>query len=115
MPLPMKTLREAAMELGMPESEIKVMIDLRKIRAVWKKNQLTIAPDEIAKIRRLRKTLPESEQRASASAAPAPTAPSPAAGSKPAPGARPATAAKPAPTPTRVKAAPVKLPPPPPQ
>ncbi len=91
MPLPMKTLREAAAELGMPETEIKVAIDLHKIRAVWKNSKLMIAPDEIAKLRRLRKTLPESEQR---SATPEP---------------------KPAPTRPATKAPPTRLPPPPPK
>ena len=66
MPLPMKTLQEAAVELGMAESEIRTMVDLRKIRAVLKKGKLTFAPDELAKIRRLRKTVPESAQKSSA-------------------------------------------------
>ncbi|MDP1798611.1 MAG: hypothetical protein Q8K78_14050 [Planctomycetaceae bacterium] len=93
MPLPMKTLREVAAELGMPDAEVKAMVDMRKIRAVWKNSKLMIAPDEIAKLRRLRKTLPESEQRA---ATPEP--------------------AKPAPTKKVVPRQPaVKLPPPPPQ
>lgn len=60
MPLPLKTLREVAAELGMPEAEIKAMADLKKIRAVIKKGKLVFAPDEIAKIKRLRKTIPES-------------------------------------------------------
>lgn len=60
MPLPMKTLKEVAIELGMPEREIRMMVDSRKVRAVWKQSQLTMAPDEIAKLRRLRKSLPES-------------------------------------------------------
>lgn len=93
MPLPMKTLREVAAELGMPEAEIKVMVDMRKIRAVWKSSKLMIAPDEIAKLRRLRKTLPESEQRA---ATPEPVKPAPAKKVVPRPPA-------------------VKLPPPPPK
>jgi hypothetical protein len=66
MPLPMKTLQEAAVELGMAESEIRTMVDLRKIRAVLKKGKMTFAPDELAKIRRLRKTVPESAQKSSA-------------------------------------------------
>jgi hypothetical protein len=66
MPLPMKTLQEAAAELGMPESEIRTMVDLRKIRAVLKKGKMTFAPDELAKLRRLRKTVPESAQKSSA-------------------------------------------------
>ena len=60
MPLVMKTLREAAAELGMPEAELKAMVDLKKVRAVLKRGQPLFAPDEIAKLRRLRKTVPES-------------------------------------------------------
>ena len=60
MPLAMKTLREAAAELGIPEAELKTMVDLRKVRAVLKRGQPTFAPDEIAKLKRLRKTVPES-------------------------------------------------------
>lgn len=60
MPLPTKTLREVAAELGMPEAEIRAMIDMGKIRAVFKKGTHVIAPDEIIKIKRQRKTLPES-------------------------------------------------------
>jgi hypothetical protein len=60
MPLVMKTLREAAAELGMPEAELKTMVDLRKVRAVLKRGQPMFAPDEIAKLKRLRKTVPES-------------------------------------------------------
>lgn len=60
MPLPMKTLQEAAIELGMPEQEIKAMVDLRKVRAIMKRGRLYFAPDELAKIKRLRKTMPES-------------------------------------------------------
>ncbi len=75
MPLPMKTLREAAAELGMPDTEVRAMIDMGKIRAVWRKGQLNLAPDEIAKLRRLRKTLPESEQRGATPAKPAPAKP----------------------------------------
>lgn len=104
MPLPMKTLREAAAELGMPEHEVKAMIDMGKIRAVWKNAKLHLAPDEIAKIRRLRKTLPESEQGPKSTPAKPATA-----------AAKPATAAKPAaPRPTVPRQG-VKLPPPPPQ
>ena len=44
MPLLMKTLQEAAIELGMPESEIKTMVDLRKVRAVMKRGRLYFAP-----------------------------------------------------------------------
>jgi hypothetical protein len=78
MPLPMKTLQEAAVELGMPESEIRTMVDLRKIRAVLKKGKMTFAPDELAKIRRLRKTVPESAQKSSAVVATPAKAPTPA-------------------------------------
>ncbi|MSR60100.1 MAG: hypothetical protein EXS05_21080 [Planctomycetaceae bacterium] len=60
MPLLLKTLREASVELGMPESEIKTLVDLKKVRAVMKKGKLNFAPDELAKIKRQRKTLPES-------------------------------------------------------
>ncbi|TXT36478.1 MAG: hypothetical protein FD138_963 [Planctomycetota bacterium] len=63
MPLPMKSLREAAAELGIPEKEIKAMVDLGKVRAVMKKGGLAFAPDEIAKIIRQRKTLPESAKK----------------------------------------------------
>ncbi|MBI3860338.1 MAG: hypothetical protein HY290_00430 [Planctomycetia bacterium] len=64
MPLPMKTLQEAAIELGMPEAEIKTMVDLRKVRAIMKRGRLYFAPDELAKIKRLRKTIPESAKPA---------------------------------------------------
>lgn len=60
MPLAMKTLREAAAEVGIPEAELKVMVDLKKVRAVLKRGQPLFAPDEIAKLKRLRKTVPES-------------------------------------------------------
>ncbi len=63
MPLPMKTLREASVELGIPEKEIKAMVDLKKLRAVMKKGNLTLAPDEIARLIRQRKTLPESAKK----------------------------------------------------
>ena len=63
MPLLMKTLREASAELGIPEIEIRAMVDLGKVRAVMKKGGLALAPDEIAKIIRLRKTLPESAKK----------------------------------------------------
>lgn len=63
MPLPMKSLRQAAAELGIPEAEIKAMVDLKKVRAVMKKGVPTFAPDEIAKIIRQRKTLPESAKK----------------------------------------------------
>ena len=60
MPLPMKTLREASVELGIPEAEIRTMVQLQKVRAVLKRGALMFAPDELAKIKRLRKSLPES-------------------------------------------------------
>lgn len=60
MPLLMKSLQEAAIELGMPEKEIKAMVDLGKVRSVMKRGKLYFAPDELAKIKRLRKTIPES-------------------------------------------------------
>ncbi|MBS0262727.1 MAG: hypothetical protein JSS02_12305 [Planctomycetes bacterium] len=82
MPLPMKTLQEAAAELGMPEREIKAMVDLGKVRAVMKRGKLYFAPDELAKIKRLRKTIPESAKPAEA---PAPPPPKPAAPPRPAP------------------------------
>lgn len=63
MPLPMKTLREASAELGIPEKEIRAMVDLKKLRAVMKKGNLTLAPDEIARLIRQRKTLPESAKK----------------------------------------------------
>lgn len=64
MPLPTKTLREAAVELGIAEAELRAMIDMGKVRAVFKKGTHHIAPDEIAKLRRLRKTIPESSVKA---------------------------------------------------
>jgi hypothetical protein len=60
MPLPMKTLREVSMQLGMSESEIRTLVNLNKVRAIFKKSSLMFAPDEIAKIERQRRTLPES-------------------------------------------------------
>lgn len=63
MPLPMKTLREASAALGIPEAEIRALVDLGKVRAVLKKGVPTFAPDEIAKIARQRKTLPESAKK----------------------------------------------------
>jgi hypothetical protein len=63
MPLPMKTLREASAQLGIPEAEIKAMIDMGKVRAVLKKGVPTLAPDEIAKLVKQRKTLPESGKK----------------------------------------------------
>ena len=80
MALQMKTLSEASAELGMPESEIKTLVDLHKVRAVMKKGKLLFAPDELAKIKRLRKSLPESAIKSSAAemvaqAKPAPVKP----------------------------------------
>jgi hypothetical protein len=66
MPLPVKSLQEASIELGIPESEIRTMIDLKKVRAVMKKGKFFFAPDEIAKIKRQRKSLPESAVKSSA-------------------------------------------------
>ncbi len=63
MPLPMKTLREASEMLGIPEKEIRAMIDLGKVRAVMKSGVPRIAPDEIAKLTKQRKTLPESAKK----------------------------------------------------
>lgn len=80
MPLPTKTLREAAAELGIPEPEIRAMIDLNKIRATFKKGTFHIAPDEMAKIKRQRKTLPDSAVKSAPAApiaAPRPGAPRP--------------------------------------
>lgn len=112
MPLPMKTLKEASIELGIPEKEIRAMIDMRKIRAVWRKNQLTIAPDEIGKIKRLRKSLPESALPST----PAPPKAPPAAVAAKGPAANKGPAVKPAPTSGAAPSRPaLKLPPPPPQ
>jgi len=65
MPLPLKTLREVSARLGMPEAEIRTLVQLNKVRAVFKKTGLMFAPDEIAKIERQRKSLPESAIKAS--------------------------------------------------
>jgi len=65
MPLPLKTLREASIELGIPESEIRMLVESKKVRALLKKGRLAFAPDEIARIKRQRKTLPESAIRSS--------------------------------------------------
>lgn len=85
MPLPLKTLQEAASELGIPEGELKVLVDLHKVRAVLKKGKLQFAPDEIAKIKRLKKTLPESAKASTASAIPPASTPPKTAPPKPAP------------------------------
>jgi hypothetical protein len=66
MPLPLKSLREVSAQLGMPEAEIRALVDMNKIRAVLRKSVMMFAPDEIAKISRQRKTLPESIIRSSA-------------------------------------------------
>lgn len=111
MPLPMKTLKEAAVELGIPEREIRAMVDMKKIRAVWRKNQLTIAPDEIVKIKRLRKTLPESAQHT----APPPPKTPPAATPGKGPAAKPPAARTAPPRPEAGPRPALKLPPPPPK
>lgn len=98
MPLPMKTIRETAAELGMAEAEVKVMVDSRKIRASLRKGQLVIAPDEIAKLKRLRKTLQDSARTPAATSAKAPAKPAPAATIAPKVAARPAA---PKPTPPK--------------
>lgn len=69
MALLLKTLSQVSTELGMPESEIRAMADMRKVRSVMKKGKLMFAPDEIAKIKRLRKSLPESALKSSAAEA----------------------------------------------
>lgn len=63
MPLPMKTLREVSTQLGIPEKEIRAMVDLGKVRSVLKKGVPMFAPDELAKLARQRKTLPESAKK----------------------------------------------------
>lgn len=68
MPLPMKTLQEASIELGIPEKDLRAMVDLRQIHGVLKKGKLSFAPDELAKAKRLRKTLPESATASAAAA-----------------------------------------------
>jgi hypothetical protein len=65
MPLQLKTLREVSARLGMPEAEIRALVQMNKVRAVLKKQGLMFAPDEIAKIERQRKSLPESALKAS--------------------------------------------------
>lgn len=73
MPLPLKTLQEVSAELGIPEAELKAMVQLQKIKGMLKKGRLFFAPDEIAKIKRLRKTIPDSVKEST----PAPTATQP--------------------------------------
>ena len=70
MPLPMKTLKEVSAELGIPEAEIRTMMQLHKVRGVMRRGQLMFAPDEIARIKRQRKTLPESAREAPPSPTP---------------------------------------------
>jgi hypothetical protein len=65
MPLPFKSLREVSVQLGIPESEIRALVDLKKVRAIVKNSMLMFAPDEIAKIERQRRTLPDSALRSS--------------------------------------------------
>jgi hypothetical protein len=77
MPLPLKTLREVSARLGMPEAEIRTLVQLNKVRAVFKKTGLMFAPDEIAKIERQRKSLPESALKASPVEMLAPVKPAP--------------------------------------
>lgn len=107
MPLPMKTLREVAAELGMSEAEIRTLVDLRKVRAVIKRGVMTFAPDEIARMKRERKTIPESAAKSSGVPAAAPVKTGAAARSVPP--SRPATPSRTArPIPPR------RVPPPPP-
>ncbi len=77
MPLPMKTLREVSARLGMPEAEIRALVDLKRVRAVFKKTGLMFAPDEIAKIERQRKSLPESAIKSSPVVTAVPPKPAP--------------------------------------
>lgn len=77
MPLPLKTLSEVSAELGIPEAEIKAMVQMGKIRGLLKKGKLSFAPDEIAKIKRQRKSLPESAVSATAAKIKPPTTPQP--------------------------------------
>jgi hypothetical protein len=79
MPLPLKSLPETSIELGIPEAEIRSLVQMNKVRAVMKKGKLYFAPDEIAKIKRQRKSLPESAIKLSAAevaAQPKPVGPS---------------------------------------
>jgi hypothetical protein len=70
MPLMLKTIREVSAELGIAEAELQTMVRSGKVRAVFKKGKMQFAPDEVARIKRTRKTLPESAVKA---AAPPPT------------------------------------------
>ncbi len=89
MPLQMKTLSEASVELGIPEAEIRTLVNLGKVRSVMKRGKLTFAPDEIAKIKRLRKSLPESAIKSSAAEVAAQVKPPPPAVKPAAPPRRP--------------------------
>jgi hypothetical protein len=113
MPLPMRTLREAAAELGIPESELRVMVESKKIRASMRKGSLCIAPDELAKIRKLRKTTYDTaySQKAPKPVTPPPKTPAgPAAKAAPAQRASTATPAAPKTVPPKPR---LKLPEPP--
>jgi hypothetical protein len=63
MPLPMKNLREASALLGIPENEIRAMVQMGKMRSVLKKGVPMFAPDELARHMRQRKTLTESMKK----------------------------------------------------
>ena len=83
MPLPMKSLSQASAELGISEAEMRALADMKKIRSVVKKGALTFAPDEIARLKRQRKTMLESAYHKNAPAAtPAPAAAKPGAPKK---------------------------------
>jgi hypothetical protein len=83
MPLQLKTLREVSARLGMPEAEIRALVQMNKVRAVLKKQGLMFAPDEIGKIERQRKSLPESALKASPIETAAPPAAAPKKGPPP--------------------------------
>jgi hypothetical protein len=68
----MKTLKEAAAELGIPEAELRVMVQTNKVPAVMRKGTLCIAPDALARISRQRKTVLDPTNRV---AAPKPATP----------------------------------------
>ena len=111
MPLPMKTLKEVSAELGIPEREIRAMVDMKKIRAVWRKNQLMVAPDELGRIRKMRKTIPESVQPATPAIPKSPTAGAAQPGKS---AAKPAASRPPTSRSSNVPKPGLKLPPPPP-
>jgi hypothetical protein len=77
MPLPLKTLREVSIQLGISESEIRSLIDLKKVRAVLKKTGWMFAPDEIASIARQRRTAPDTVVKSNLTATPSPAKPAP--------------------------------------